>query len=67
VTSDRLTAREHEALRHAANGDTYAETGRAMHCSSETVRGYFKWIRRRLVARNKAHAVAIGYQRGLLP
>jgi DNA-binding CsgD family transcriptional regulator len=62
-----LTAREGEVLKFAALGFTSAETGARLCLAPATV----KWHRGNLIAklgaRNIPHAVAVAYERGLLP
>jgi DNA-binding NarL/FixJ family response regulator len=62
-----LTRRELEVLAHAAQGRTAAATAGKLGLGEETVKTYRCKILRRLRARNMTEAVAIAYQRGLLP
>lgn len=62
-----LTPRQRQVLGLVAQGLNADEIGQELFLTGETVRGYMKAIRARLEAKHQAHAVAIGYQRGLLP
>jgi DNA-binding NarL/FixJ family response regulator len=64
--SDLLSVRQHEILSLIADGNTYAEVGRMLFISTETVRTHVKQILRRLDARDRTHAVSLAYQAGLL-
>lgn len=61
-----LTKREHEVLTWVARGRTNAEIGEELFIGEETVRSHMKHILRSLGARNRAHAVTIGFLNGLL-
>lgn len=61
-----LTPRELDILREAAEGWAAKETGTRLGLSESTVRNYRVTIYEKLQAVTAAHAVAIGYQRGLL-
>lgn len=63
---DRLSVRQHQILALIADGNSYAEVGRSLFISTETVRTHVKQILRRLDARDRAHAVSLAYQAGLL-
>lgn len=58
--------RQLELLRYLAGGYTYAQIGRRMGISCNSVRVKAHKLYGRLGVRNSAHAVAVGYQRGLL-
>lgn len=62
----KLTDRQLAALRYAAAGLTNVQIGAAMHLSATVAKCHLHDTYRRLGARNRAHAVAIGYDRGLL-
>lgn len=64
--SDRLSDRQQQILSLIADGNSYAEVGRLLFISTETVRTHVKQILRRLDARDRAHAVSLAYQAGLL-
>jgi RNA polymerase sigma factor (sigma-70 family) len=61
-----LPQRELETLEGAAAGEQSAQTAERLGISDHTVKGYRKNVIRRLEAENISHAVAIGYQRGIL-
>jgi DNA-binding NarL/FixJ family response regulator len=54
-----ITRRETQVLQHAAHGFTAIETGKAMAISPRTVEVHSANIKRKLAARNMAHAVAL--------
>lgn len=62
-----LTPRMLDYLRGAASGLTQDETAARLGVAVETVKGMRKLTIRRLASRNTTHAVAIAYERGLLP
>ncbi len=64
---DWLTERELEVLRLAAEGCMVTETAERMFLGHETVKTYRARIFLMLGARNLAHAVALAYERGILP
>ncbi|WP_243766627.1 helix-turn-helix transcriptional regulator [Streptomyces sp. GC420] len=61
-----LSARELEVLRCIAEGLTYRKIGERLGTGTETVKGVARLLFVRLRARGRAHAVALGHQRGLL-
>ena len=61
-----VTARQLEALRHAANGNTSAEIAHAMGISENTVNTMLRLAYRKLGAHDRAHAVALCLVRGLI-
>ena len=61
-----LTARELRVLEFAAAGDTAREIAGKLNRSPTTVKDYEKHVRRKLGARNNAHAVDIAHRQGLL-
>ncbi len=63
---DTLTARELEVLRLVATGSTNRETARLLFISEATVKTHLLHIYAKLAVRDRASAVAAGYQRGLL-
>lgn len=63
---EKLSERELDVLQRIANGLSNRETGRALDVSEETIKTCMQRIFRKLGARDRAHAVAIGYQQGLL-
>ena len=63
---DALSNRELEVLRHVAAGSTNRETAKALFISEATVKTHLLHIYEKLEVRDRASAVAAGYQRGLL-
>jgi len=63
---EALTERELEVLRLVASGSTNRETARALFISEATVKTHLLHIYEKLEVRDRAAAVAAGYQRGLL-
>jgi DNA-binding NarL/FixJ family response regulator len=61
-----LSEREVHMLRGFSQGKSNAEIGRDLFLSEETIKAYARRLRDTLDARDRAHAVAIGYQRGIL-
>lgn len=61
-----LTSRELEVLRLVADGLTSKEVGRKLFVAEETVRSHVANILAALGARNRAHAVTLGFRRGIL-
>lgn len=66
LVADPLTAREKECLRWVALGKTDQEVSDIIFRSPATTRFHVKNAIRKLGASNRAHAVSIAYQRGLL-
>lgn len=64
--ADALSAREMEVLRLVAAGSTNREAARALFISEATVKTHLLHIYAKLEVRDRASAVAAGYQRGLL-
>lgn len=64
--ADALSARELEVLRLVAAGSTNREVARALFISEATVKTHLLHIYAKLEVRDRASAVAAGYQRGLL-
>lgn len=62
----RLTARQLECLRLLAAGYRPPEIARRLYIADRTLKTDLKHLREALGARTTPHAVAIGYQRGLL-
>jgi DNA-binding NarL/FixJ family response regulator len=65
-TQDALSARELEVLRLVADGSTNRETAQRLFISEATVKTHLLHIYAKLEVRDRASAVAAGYQRGLL-
>lgn len=62
-----LTSRRRQILALVAEGWTERDIARNLDITVNTVRTHMTEIRRRLGARDRAHAVAMGYRTGLLP
>lgn len=58
-TGRELSPKELVVLRYAANGCSNAETGRLINRDEDTVKTHMRSIRRKLGARDRAHAVAL--------
>jgi DNA-binding CsgD family transcriptional regulator len=61
-----LSAREFEALTWAAKGKTYWETAAIIGVSYASVHGYVDSLKLKMGAANITHAVARGYELGIL-
>ena len=61
-----LSARELGVLTLISSGFTNSEIGRRLTISEETVKSHTAGILKKLEARNRAHAAAIGVRRGLV-
>lgn len=66
AVGDPLTARELGILQHVAVGASNAMIGRRLSLSEDTVKTHLRHAYRKLGVGDRAHAVAIAYQRGLL-
>jgi DNA-binding NarL/FixJ family response regulator len=62
-----LSAREYEVLLLIAEGRTAEQIGHRLGIAADTVRTHVCHILRKLNARDRAHAVALSFQRSLLP
>ncbi|MBE8524230.1 helix-turn-helix transcriptional regulator [Amycolatopsis sp. H6(2020)] len=62
----KLTATEREVLDDVARGLNNIQIGAKQFRSTETIRTHMKNIFAKLKARNRAHAVAIAYDSGIL-
>lgn len=62
----KLSARHLDILRCLANGLTDAQIGAQLGIAGGTVAAHLVEIYRRMGARNRPHAVALGFRRGLL-
>jgi DNA-binding NarL/FixJ family response regulator len=63
---DELSPRELEVVQTVAHGKSNKEIGQKLGISEETVKGYLRSILPKLGAHDRAHAVALSLQRGLL-
>ncbi|MCY6383510.1 LuxR family transcriptional regulator [Hoeflea prorocentri] len=61
-----LTQREMEALLYLADGLTSIEIAQVLELSNHTVDWYMNALQQKLKAKNRQHAVAIGFRLGLL-
>jgi DNA-binding NarL/FixJ family response regulator len=62
-----LTARQRQVLAMVARGMSEADIAEQLCISQATVNSHVKKLRRRLGARDRAHAVALAYRLGILP
>ena len=60
------TAREIEVLQLVADGLVNREIGERLFLSEETVKSHVRHLLAKLQARSRAHAVAVGFRRGLI-
>jgi DNA-binding NarL/FixJ family response regulator len=60
------TARELEVLQLVADGLVNREIGQRLYLSEETVKSHVRHLLAKLQARSRAHAVAVGFRRGLI-
>lgn len=60
------TARESQVLQLISDGLVNREIGEHLHLSEETVKSHVRHLLAKLQARSRAHAVAIGFRRGLI-
>jgi ATP/maltotriose-dependent transcriptional regulator MalT len=63
---DALSGRELEVLRLVAAGSTNREAAQKLFISEATVKTHLLHVYAKLEVRDRASAVAAGYQRGLL-
>jgi DNA-binding NarL/FixJ family response regulator len=66
VVKGPLTIREAEVLRGMASGLSNREIGDGMYLTEDTVKTHASRLFRKLGARDRAHAVAVGFRSGLL-
>jgi DNA-binding NarL/FixJ family response regulator len=60
------TPRERQVLQLVCDGLVNREIGERLHLSEETVKSHVRHLLAKLQARSRAHAVAIGFRRGLI-
>jgi DNA-binding NarL/FixJ family response regulator len=65
-TVQPLPHRQQQVLELVAKGLTSAAIGGVLHLTEATVKQYLRRLYRTLGAADRAHAVALGYQRGHL-
>lgn len=66
MTAEAIGSREHQVLGLIARGRSNREIGDALGISEHTAKTYVSRLMAKLGARDRAHAVALGYQAGLL-
>ncbi len=65
-TGQEPTPREVEVLQLVADGLANREIGVRLFLSEETVKSHVRHLLAKLQARSRAHAVAVGFRRGLI-
>lgn len=60
------TGREIEVLQLISDGLVNREIGHRLYLSEETVKSHVRHLLAKLQARSRAHAVAVGFRRGLI-
>jgi DNA-binding NarL/FixJ family response regulator len=65
-SGNAITGREVDVLKLVARGNSNASIAEELRLSPETIKGYVSSILLKLQARDRAHAVMIGLQRGIL-
>ncbi len=60
------TTREIEVLQLVSDGLVNREIGERLYLSEETVKSHVRHLLAKLQARSRAHAVAVGFRRGLI-
>ena len=60
------TARELEVLQLISDGLVNREIGHRLYLPEETVKSHVRHLLAKLQARSRAHAVAVGFRRGLI-
>ncbi len=60
------TTREVQVLQLVAEGLANREIGGSLYLSEETVKSHVRHLLAKLQARSRAHAVAVGFRRGLI-
>lgn len=61
-----LSERELQVLRGMSQGKSNAAIAREAHLSEDTIKTHASRLFKKIGANDRAHAVAIGYQRGIL-
>ncbi len=62
----RLSARQVEVLRGMADGKSNAQIGRELYVTADTVKTHAVALFKRLGATDRAHAVALGFRKGVI-
>lgn len=62
-----LAARHLQILEHMAHGLSNEEIAVRLHLTENSIKSYAKYLYARLQATGRPHAVALGYQHGLIP
>ena len=65
-TQQEPTTREIEVLQLISDGLVNREIGDRLYLSEETVKSHVRHLLAKLQARSRAHAVAVGFRRGLI-
>jgi DNA-binding NarL/FixJ family response regulator len=60
------TGREIEVLQLISDGLVNREIGQRLYLSEETVKSHVRHLLAKLQARSRAHAVAVGFRRGII-
>jgi DNA-binding NarL/FixJ family response regulator len=66
MSEERLTARELEVLRHAADGNRNRDIAERLFITEETVKVHMKHLMEKLGAKDRTEAVSIAVRRGIL-
>ena len=66
ITSDELTSREVDVLRHIAGGNRNRDIAERLFISEETVKVHLKHIMEKLGASDRTQAMAIAARRGII-
>ena len=61
-----LSAREREVIQLVANGLSNRQIGKKLYLSEETIKTHMRKVIMKLLATNRAHAVAIAIRKGLI-
>jgi len=66
LLNNKLSMREREVLQQLGEGKNNAEVADALCISSETVKSHVKSLLNKLTAKDRTHAVVIGFREGLI-
>jgi DNA-binding NarL/FixJ family response regulator len=64
--NSRLTSRELQILQLVADGHTTPQISKMIYSAEGTIKAQISMVLLKMGASNRAHAVALGYQRGIL-